>query len=71
MTVNCRIIPPPSIPPHKGEGDVMRRAKFLPIHVPAWAKRDGPESPSPLWGGIKGGGDSTDIEYSKGGHLPC
>src|SRR5690349_14587351 len=35
--------PPPSVPPHKGKGDASTTASVLP-------------SPSPLWGGIKGGG---------------
>jgi len=35
--------PPPSIPPHKGEGGGSCTVSVL-------------ASPSPLWGGIKGGG---------------
>ncbi len=38
--------PPPSVPPHKGEGGDSRAAAV-------------PASPSPLWGGIKGGGGPT------------
>jgi cobalt-precorrin 5A hydrolase len=49
-------IPPPLTPPHKGEGD----------HAGALAKtseigaRETPESPSPLWGGVRGGGALAD-----------
>ena len=46
--------PPPSIHPHKGEGGHPRRA----ISVKRNADRLSATlmSPSPLWGGVRGGG---------------
>ena len=48
---DCAVIPPPPTPPHKGEG-VRRR--------PAWLDKGRQSasltSPSPLWGGVRGGG---------------
>ena len=41
--------PPPLTPPRKGEGK-LPRALFSALEVPL------PESPFPLWGGVRGGG---------------
>jgi predicted N-acetyltransferase YhbS len=47
--------PPPFIPPHKGEGGQPRRA--LPVGSSFGEAVGGAlATPSPLWGGIKGGG---------------
>src|SRR5690606_11682575 len=44
--------PPPLTPPHKGEGDVFAGATGTTVAPGASAA----ESPSPLWGGVRGGG---------------
>ncbi len=45
-------IPPPLTPPHKGEGDSDIPALFINEF-----RRDAvPATPSPLWGGVRGGG---------------
>jgi NADPH2:quinone reductase len=51
-------IPPPLTPPHKGEGDfvgdsVFRSGSVAPLDAGV------AESPSPLWGGVRGGGASS------------
>ncbi len=48
------IIPPPLTPPHKGEGVVDAGAS---------------ESPSPLWGGVRAGGDCQDDRASSRSRL--
>ena len=45
-------LPPPLTPPHKGEGDLGTTAATL---LPALATCVS-ASPSPLWGGVRGGG---------------
>ena len=44
--------PPPLTPPHKGEGDSESLAPGETWHCKAHT----PTSPSPLWGGVRGGG---------------
>ena len=48
------LLPPPLSPPHKGEGDagIAFRAK----NVEVCAIQRQAKSPSPLWGGVRGGG---------------
>ena len=53
-------IPPPLTPPHKGEGDtvgasVPRTGNVAPLDAGV------AESPSPLWGGVRGGGMRAEI----------
>jgi peptide/nickel transport system ATP-binding protein len=45
-------VPPPSSPPHKGEGDLDVRAS----RTTADDRRDGQSSLSPFWGGVRDGG---------------
>ncbi len=51
-------LPPPSIPPHKGEGDFDILHFFGDsISSTKFARKNSMlVSPSPLWGGIEGGG---------------
>ncbi len=48
---NCAVTPPPLTPPHKGEGVRRRRAWLYKVRQSASLT-----SPSPLWGGVRGGG---------------
>ena len=53
------VIPPPLTPPHKGEGD---------LRPPATSVAEGADvdiSPSPLWGGVRGGGTNALINVSR------
>ena len=50
-------VPPPLTPPHKGEGDVGV-APSTGVRMPSAGASD---SPSPLWGGVRGGGISAPI----------
>ena len=50
-------IPPPLSPPHKGEGDFA--ATLALPDVGDFARTIAPASPSPLWGGVRGGGVPT------------
>jgi hypothetical protein len=47
----CREAPPPLTPPHKGEGDFVELAASGRPRVGSACT-----FPSPLWGGIRGGG---------------
>ena len=49
------LAPPPLTPPHKGEGGASAGASLAP---PA-TSGDVAESPSPLWGGVRGGGGAA------------
>jgi peptide/nickel transport system ATP-binding protein len=49
------VSPPPLTPPHKGEGDVVAGATATTVAPGANAA----ESPSPLWGGVRGGGTNV------------
>jgi ATP-dependent helicase HrpB len=56
----ARAVPPPLTPPHKGEGDTAGSSTTNP-------SRAGGSSPSPLWGGVRGGGNPTaDVEHTAG-----
>jgi hypothetical protein len=48
---DCVVIPPPFIPPHKGEGVRQR-----PARRDEAGRSASLTSPSPLWGGVRGGG---------------
>jgi hypothetical protein len=54
--------PPPPTPPHKGEGDVH----VISSQTTQPPGAEGHESPSPLWGGVRGGG----IDISDYSSLP-
>jgi peptide/nickel transport system ATP-binding protein len=52
-------VPPPRTPPHKGEGDLDVRANqqmATPGAPRAMLDADAKRPPSPLWGGVRGGG---------------
>ncbi len=46
-------VPPPLTSPHKGEGDAVIT---VVTNVPAARPGAAAKSPSPLWGGVRGGG---------------
>ncbi|MGQ2906787.1 MAG: ABC transporter ATP-binding protein [Aliihoeflea sp.] len=56
-----RFIPPPLTPPHKGEGDVDVAASpsTLKPGVDLGETSSASTSPSPLWGGVWGGGEAS------------
>ena len=56
VVVDVKEIPPPLTPPHKGEGDQVG-ASATPSVTEA---REALDSPSPLWGGARGGGNGAD-----------
>jgi hypothetical protein len=55
--------PPPLTPPHKGEGDVDVGAHRLMWLLSSGASPS--NSPSPLWGGVRGGGSARAIAVEK------
>jgi len=56
VVVDVKELPPPLTPPHKGEGDQVG-ASAIPSETEA---REALDSPSPLWGGVRGGGSGAD-----------
>jgi hypothetical protein len=50
-------VPPPLSPPHKGEGDAVIAFRDEIIEICAMQRQT--KSPSPLWGGARGGGLSA------------
>ena len=55
IAVFTRSSPPPLTPPHKGEGGIDRCAPLATLACHSAAMT----SPSPLWGGVRGGGELT------------
>ena len=76
--VSPRAVPPPLTPPHKGEGD-PGRLPACRLRTAMAAEAPAPRSPSPLWGGVRGGGTAARPRLwipvcnrpAQGGGEPC